>query len=192
MGIERKVSLLSVTFRGKKKLWTLIRSDGKEEKTETINLCKLYFPLFYKDFDILIKKEIIKQIDFDKYEWTKSKTSLAEYFKWISPEKNNIPCGFWAFIETTFTIKGNSIKRGSLTKLAGNNANQFKPEESKDFKTIKNLLLQYRKDIKQQEEERAKLQKDFKVIKELLKDFENGNIEILQRTKEKIKNILTA
>ena len=56
---------------------------GKEIKTEDI--CSLFFPFlqFHDDFNILLKNKIINRIDFDKYDWTKSKTSLAEYFFWI-------------------------------------------------------------------------------------------------------------
>jgi hypothetical protein len=70
------------------------------------------------------------------------------------------------------------VKRGTLRKLAGNNANPLKPEESKDFKKIKKLVERYRDEIRQYE----KLQ----TIKKLIEEAENGDIE--SRTAiEKIK-----
>ena len=172
-------------------------TTGEEMKMPDIIHCFMFYPQFQDDFKILINNGIIKHVALDQYEWTKSKTSLAEYFKWIGSESTYVPGGFWAPIENTFLIDGKPIKRGSLTKLAGNNANSLKPKESKDFIEIQKLLKQHKDEVKRQEEEagrlrleEAKLREAFQAIKELVKNSENGGIETLRETKEKIENIL--
>jgi hypothetical protein len=45
--------------------------------------CFRYFPQFSHDYDGLVEAGIIKPLD-NHYEWTKSKTSLGQYFKWIA------------------------------------------------------------------------------------------------------------
>ena len=110
---------------------------------------RIIFPQFYSDIPILIDKGIIKPVDadspLDRYHWTKSKTSLAEYFKWIGKKETNVRGGFWYPVEKIFWIKEKPIKRGTLSRLASHNANSLKPEESEDFQEINNLVLQYRK-----------------------------------------------
>ena len=110
--------------------------------------CFLFFPQFLDDFQIFINNGIIKHIDFDRLEWTYSKTSLAEYFKWIGCVSINMPGGFWASVEKVF-----KVNRKSLSRLAGNNANELKPDESKDFKKIKELVERHREQVRQQLEQ---------------------------------------
>jgi len=115
---------------------------GEEMKMEDIFYCFLFFPLFRLDYDILKEAGIITHNDFDKYEWTKSKTSLAEYFFWVGEkerekeEKNqlNIPGGFWASIEKVF-----GVNKRTLTKMASRNNDRYTPKKSKDFKKLRNL-----------------------------------------------------
>ena len=162
------------------------------EKMEDISRLFFYFPQFHTDCDILIEKDIIKRLAFDQYEWTKSKTSLAEYFWWIGKDARKVRGGFWAPIEEVF-----KIDRSNLRRLAGHNANPLKPDESKDFKIIKEIVVQYRKSKKRQEEEaerlraeEAKLQDDFKSVKKLIEETAEGNIESIRATMEKIKKII--
>jgi len=158
---------------------------------------------FPTDFGILEAKGIIKPIAGNKYIWTKSKTSLAEYFKRLSNGKYRIytPGGFWAPIENMFLIKekqikkgplkGKPIKRGSLRGLAGNNGNSLKPDESEDFKEIKKIVMEYREKIKKQKEEQKKMQNELQSIEEIIKNVEvTGDIETLRTAREKIKKIL--
>jgi len=166
---------------------------GEKIELEDISHCFMLFPLFHFDFNILFSEGIIKRTDLDLYEWTKSKTSLAEYFKWIGKKECDIPGGFWAPIEKVF-----KINRRMLSKLASGNGNGSKPDESKDFIKIKGLVVQYREEIRQKEEEakrlneeQAKLQKNFKAINKLIEKAEHGDIEMLRATKEKIKEILS-
>jgi len=99
------------------------------------------FPKFRDDLDVLKSEKIVKVTSSETCEWLKSKTSLAEYFKWIGWDAEWVPGGFWAPIEKVF-----GIKRHTLRKLAGNNANPLKPDESKDFIKIKKLLTHYREE----------------------------------------------
>ena len=67
-------------------MW-MTKINGNEEKMEDISLCFIYFDQFHKDCSILLDEGVIKRIAFDHYEWTKSTTSLAEYFNWIGEEE---------------------------------------------------------------------------------------------------------
>jgi hypothetical protein len=142
------------------------------------------FVPFSIDFDILTNKGIIVPIADNQYNWTKSKTSLAEYFKWIGKNAPYVPGGFWAPIEYMFLIKKEPIKRGDLRRLAGKNGNGAKPDESRDFMEIKKIVLQYRKETGEQ-------LKTFRAIRKLIRKAEYGNPEIIKATLEKIKEILT-
>ena len=101
--------------------------------------CFMSFPQFRDDLDVLIREGFVKVTGSNTCEWLKSKTSLAEYFKWTGGNAEWVPGGFWAPIENTF-----GIKRHSLRKLAGKNANLLKPDESRDFIKIKAILRQCR------------------------------------------------
>jgi hypothetical protein len=148
------------------------------------------FGKFSVDIDIFVDREIINPVT-DKYEWKKSKTSLAEYFKWIGNNEPYVPGGFWAPVENIFLIDGKPIKRGSLRRLAGNNANWLKPDESKDFKEIKKIVEEYRKKVEKQKEEQKTLLDKFQSIEKIIKNTEKtGDIETLRAAKEKIKKIL--
>jgi hypothetical protein len=160
------------------------------------------FGKFSVDIAILIEKGIIVPIAYhnesrksgvaDKYEWTKSKTSLAEYFKWIGNNEPYVPGGFWAPVENIFLIDGKPIKRGSLRRLAGNNANWLKPDESKDFTEIKKIVEEYREKVEKQKEEQKTLLDKFQSIEKIIINTEKtGDIETLRAVKEKIKKILT-
>jgi len=149
-------------------------------------------PWFHADFGILKEKGIIIPVAYNKYLWTKSKTSLAQYFhRSRGSTKTYTPGGFWAPIEHFFLIKGKPIKRGSLRRFANNNANPLKPKESNDFKEIKKIVTEYRKAVKQQEEEQRKLQNELQSIVEIINNVgETEDIKTLQTAREKIKKIL--
>jgi hypothetical protein len=145
----------------------------------------MYFPQFHKDFQGLFSEGVIKRIAFDHYEWTKSTTSLAEYFKWIGKNEKYIPGGFWAPIEKVFRIN-----RKTLSKLASRNVNPLKPKESKDFKQIKELVLQYRENIKQQAELERKDRENFNAIKTLIDKADDHDIKKIRAALKKIKTVL--
>ena len=145
--------------------------------------------MFSWDKEILINKGIITQLFDDNvptpvaeclYNWTKSKTSLAEYFKWIGKNAHDVPGGFWEPIEAVFLINGKPIKRGSLRKLAGNNANLLKPDESKGLKEIKELLLPYRKQLKA-----------FLAVEKVVLRIKNKRPKTIKTAIEKIQTILS-
>jgi hypothetical protein len=153
----------------------------------------LSFGLFPTDFDVLVNNGIIVRITNDHYDWTKSKTSLAEYFKRISIDENvpYVPGGFWSPIENIFTIKGKPITKGSLRRLAGNNANPCKPDESKDYKEIMNLVLQYREKMNKQAEQDQKSRKTFSDIKTIINKTKDNDIKKIRAALKKIKTVIT-
>ena len=140
--------------------------------------CFVAFPQFRDDLDVLVREGYVKVTSSETCEWIKSKTSLAEYFKWIGWDAEWVPGGFWAPIENTF-----GIKRHSLRRLAGKNANLLKPDESRDFMKIKKILQQFRI----QERRRHIERRAFKYIKHLiLLEAENEEPETIHRILNKI------
>jgi hypothetical protein len=149
-----------------------------EEKTEDISYCFTVFPQFNKDFGVLNEKGVIKRIAFNHYKWTKSETSLAEYFKWIAGnEPYYVPGGFWGPIAETFRID-----RRKLSKRASNNANPLKPEKSKDFLKIKKMVENYRSELK----ERLR----FNLIKNLIIETDDHDIKKIRAALQKTKSLL--
>jgi hypothetical protein len=82
--------------------------------------------------------------------WTKSKTSLAVYFKWTGYDAEGVIGGFWTTIAKCF-----GENQRSLSRLASNNANPLKPEYSRDFIKIRAILEKHQKKerIKQTEKQ---------------------------------------
>jgi hypothetical protein len=75
-------------------------------KNKNLENCFSYFPQFWVDYPVLESTGIIKRSGHNSYEWTKSKTSLARYFKWAAGnDKYRIQGGFWKPIETAFLIR---------------------------------------------------------------------------------------
>ena len=109
-------------------------SDGFQARG-ALHECFMCFSEFKDDLKVLIAEGYVKVTSPETCEWLKSKTSLAEYFKWACRYADCVPGGYWAPIEKVF-----GIKRHSLRKLAGRNANYKKPDESRDFKKIKAIL----------------------------------------------------
>ncbi len=153
------------------------------------------YPFFEDDVHFLFQTGIIEYSEFyDKendsisfakpmYNWTKSKTSLAEYFDWIGKESHCVPGGFWTPISIHFLVQGKPIKKYSLSRLASRNANDAKPEESRDFVEIKKLVSQFRKE----HHERLKI---FRKIKKIMTKTHNERSDIIESAIREISNIL--
>ena len=105
----------------------------------TLADCVEHYPYFQYDLKILIKEGYVQITSPESCKWLKSKTSLAEYLMWGNRDTYCVPGGFWAPAEKAF-----GIKRHSLRKLAGNNANILKPPESRDFIKLKPKLQPFR------------------------------------------------
>jgi hypothetical protein len=144
--------------------------------------CFMSFPQFYDDLEALIRAGYLKVTGSETCEWLKSKTSLAEYFKWTGGDAKWVPGGFWAPIENAF-----GIKRHTLRKLAGKNANPLKPDQSRDFKNIKKILELNR------EKERAQynLLWAFRHIKRLVLEAEDEKPETVLEVIQKISVLFT-
>ena len=140
--------------------------------------CFLSFPQFRDDLEVLVREGYLEVTSPETCEWLKSKTSLAEYFKWAGGDADWVPGGFWAPIENVF-----GIKRHSLRKLAGNNANPLKPDESRDFTKIKKVLQQ----LRIQEQKKQNERRIFRYIKHLIiLEAEDEEPETIHRVLEKI------
>ena len=163
-------------------MW-VVNNSGKEIKVEEITHCFIFYNHFKKEFHFLLELGIIKRIGFDHYEWTKSKTSLAEYFRWLD-RKFPVEGGYWAPIAKAFIVKGKAITTRQLSKLASGNGNAAKPKESKDFKIIKKIVEEYREAVKLQEEQDQKDMRAFYDIKKLVDKVEIRDIK-------KIRTVLT-
>jgi hypothetical protein len=160
-------------------MWPYGIGDDQREMEDIVH-CFINFPRFRDDIDLLIDEGVITHTAFDRYQWVKSKTSLAEYFKWIAAPDQYVPGGFWAEIEPLF-----GIKRGTLRKLAGHNANDLKPPESRDFIKIKASLQQYRAEIRQHQKEKD----EFNAIKKLVAAVEDEDPEKTHNVLLEIKKI---
>jgi hypothetical protein len=105
---------------------------------------QVYYPQFRKDIGGLINAGIIKYIGENNYSREREKTSLALYFLWVGHDVTYVSGGFWAPIEAAFTVKGETIKRNTLSRLASKKRNNAKQPESDDFLDIKNIVIKYR------------------------------------------------
>jgi hypothetical protein len=101
--------------------------------------CFIEFPLFRDDYRCLVANGFVRQLSPERCEWLKSKTSLAEYFKWAGCKTGRITGGFWSPISRAF-----GMDKGQLQKLAGGNGNLCKPPESRDFTALKAMVLPLR------------------------------------------------
>ena len=137
--------------------------------------CFMCFSEFKDDLKAFISEGYVKVTGPETCEWLKSKTSLAEYFKWAFGNTHWVPGGFWAPIENTF-----GIKRHSLRRLAGKNANALKKDLSRDFRKIKPILQKLRKE----EEHKQTTQRLFRYIKNLI------NVEAEEEKPEQIEKVL--
>jgi hypothetical protein len=139
--------------------------------------CFIDFPQFWDDFEALVAEGYIKITSSETCEWTKTKTSLAEYFKWAGYDAEWIIGGFWAPISKCF-----GINRRSLSRLAGNNANPLKPKYSRDFIKIKAILEKHRKKERTKQNER----RIYDYIKKLILFAEDEEPETIHEIVHKI------
>ena len=123
--------------------------SGDFEPEGALEDCFLFYPHFQEDLEVLVREGYIQITSPASCKWLKSKTSLAEYFKWACGNTAYVSGGFWAPAENAF-----GIKRHSLRKLAGNNSNPLKPPLSRDFLKIKPILQQLRKQEEKERHER--------------------------------------
>jgi hypothetical protein len=152
-------------------------------ENRNIENCFSYFPQFQVDYPVLESTGIIKRSGRDGYEWTKSKTSLAQYFKWIAGnDKYRTEGGFWNPINAVFSIKGKPIKPYSLSHNASRNGNEAKKEYSKDFVKIKNIVEKYREKVRREEAVKEYFQK----IKGIVESSGNDNFQESDRALKKI------
>jgi hypothetical protein len=152
-------------------------------ESRNIENCFLYFPQFRVDYAVLENTGIIKRHGCNGYEWTKSKTSLAQYFKWIAGNnKHRVQGGFWEPVDTIFLIKGKPIKRGSLSHNASQNGNHAKEEYSRDFLKIKSIVEKYRKKVKREED----VKEYFQEIKGIIESSGGDSFQESDRALKKI------
>jgi hypothetical protein len=111
--------------------------------------CFIDFPQFKEDLGVLTAEGYVKITGPETCQWTKTKTSLAEYFKWAGYDAEWVTGGFWAPIAKCF-----GEDRRSLSRLASNNANPLKPEYSRDFIKIRTILEKHRKKEQAKQNER--------------------------------------
>jgi hypothetical protein len=102
--------------------------------------CFMTYPQFKEDIEVLIAEGYVKITGSETCKWKKTKTSLAEYFKWAGYDAEWVTGGFWAPISKCFGIDQHSLSRG-----ASRNANALKPEYSRDFIKIRAILEKHRK-----------------------------------------------
>ena len=144
--------------------------------------CFFSFYYFQYDFEILVREGYMRVTSPSTCEWLKSKTSLAEYFKWTGFDADCVPGGFWSPVENAF-----GIKRHSLRKLAGNNANPLKREVSKDFERIKPILEKHR----EEEDFKSYQKRVFRYIKYHVLNVEDENLEAIEPLLKIIHKIIT-
>ena len=142
--------------------------------------CLKTFPQFEEDFDVLVAEGYVKITGPETCKWTKTKTSLAEYFKWAGYDAEWIIGGFWASISKCF-----GINRRSLSRLAGNNANPFKKEYSRAFIKIRPILEEHRKKAEMRDTERQ----IYNYIKKLILFAEDEKPETIREIVHKIGEI---
>ena len=140
--------------------------------------CFIEFPWFRKDFPLLLEHGYIKRVSDTQCEWTKSRTSLAEYFKWVGVEAKQITGGFWSPIARAF-----GEDKDKLRRLAGNNANPCKPEKSRAFAVLQKFLILYHAETERQE-------KELEAFNAILTLLDKNKPEKIHETLQAIKNIL--
>jgi len=137
--------------------------------------CLIGFPLFGDDYRCLEENGFVRKASPERCEWLKSKTSLAEYFKWVGCEAGRVTGGFWHPISRAF-----GMDRGQLQKLAGRNGNWCKPEESKDFAALKALVLPRRQEALRIRREAAAYNAIAKLVNETRHDSPESIHDVLQ------------
>jgi hypothetical protein len=142
--------------------------------------CFMTYPQFKEDIEVLIAEGYVKITGSETCEWTKSKTSLAEYFKWTGYDAELVSGGFWTPIARCF-----GEDQRSLSRLASNNANPLKPEYSRAFIKIRPILEKYRKKAETRDAERQ----IYNYIKKLILFAGNEEPETIHEIVHKIASI---
>ena len=149
--------------------------------------CFIEFPLFKDDFDCLVANGFMRPVllspkePVERCEWLRSKTSLAEYFKWVGSDAGRITGGFWNPISRAF-----GMNKKQLQKLAGRNGNWCKLEESRDFAVLKVLVLPHRRKVLRIRREAAA----YNAIVKILKDTKCDEPETIHDVLHEIDKIL--
>ena len=144
--------------------------------------CLIEYPLFGVDYRTLEANGFVRQISPERCEWLKSKTSLAEYFRWVGCKAGRITGGFWSPISRAF-----GMDKGQLQKLAGRNGNWCKPEESRDFAVLKTLVLPRRRKALRIRREAA----SYNAIAKLVNETKGRKPETIHDVLQKIEKILS-
>jgi hypothetical protein len=161
-----------------KRSGTAMGEPSKEFRAQGALLeCFIDFPQFKEDLGVLIAEGYVKITSSETCKWLKTKTSLAEYFKWAGYDAEGVTGGFWAPIAKCF-----GEDRRSLSRLAGNNANPLKNEFSKDFIKIKAILEKHRKKEQTKQTER----RIYNYIKKLILFAEDEEPETIHEIVHKI------
>ena len=78
---------------------------GGFEPRGALSECFWNFPKFRDEIEFLVNEGYMKVTGPETCVWLKSKTSLAEYFRWTGWDAEAVSGGFWAPIENAFGIK---------------------------------------------------------------------------------------
>jgi hypothetical protein len=104
--------------------------------------CFLEYPQFRDDFEVLIAEGYVKVTGPETCKWTKSKASLAQYFKWVGHDARRVTGGLWSPVSRVF-----GETQVHLSKNASSNGNPRK-RDAIDFVKIKAILEEPRKQQK--------------------------------------------
>ena len=155
-------------------------SSGSFKARGALLECLKTFPQFGEDLEVLVAEGYVKIIGTETCKWTKTKTSLAEYFKWAGYDAEWVTGGFWAPISKCF-----GIDRRSLSRLASGNANPLKKEYSRAFIKIRPVLEEHRKKAEMRDTERQ----IYNYIKKLILFAEDEEPETIREIVHKIGKI---
>jgi hypothetical protein len=152
-------------------------SSGSFKARGALLECFMDFPQFKEDLEVLAAEGYVKITGPETCKWTKSKTSLAEYFKWTDYDAEWVTGGFWAPIAKCF-----GENQRNLSKAASNNANPLKNEYSKAFIKIRPILEKHRKKAELRDTERQ----IYNYIKKLILFAEDEEPETIHEIVHKI------
>jgi hypothetical protein len=152
-------------------------SSGRFKPQGALLECFIEFPQFREDFEVLVAEGFVKITGPETCEWTKTKTSLAQYFKWAGYDAEGVIGGFWAPISNCFGINHKSLSDG-----ASGNGNPLKKEYSRDFIKIKEILEKHRTKEKVRKNEK----RIYDYIKKLILFADNEEPETIHEIVHKV------
>ena len=159
--------------------------------------CFVYYPQFQIDINVLIEAGIFEYVGDDRCNWTRTKTSLAEYFDWIGSESSCIPKGFWDPIESCFMVKHEPLIRGSLTRLLSKQKYNTRKPKSDDFIEIKKTVEEYRLRYNKEKEIVSQFNIALDKLNGIIEDFysqperERKTFKVVHETYEEISKALS-